>query len=95
MRVGRYKLLIIIVLLILVLAFALFRWWQGPKVPGYTLSAMPLVQNVVASGRVTTVARTQIGSEITGVVLETRVKEGAQVKPGDLLVAPTSDELLA
>ena len=95
MRVGRYKLLIIIVLLILVLAFALFRWWQGPKVPSYTLSAMPLVQNVVASGRVTTVARTQIGSEITGVVLETRVKEGDKVKPGDLLVVLKSDELLA
>jgi len=95
LRVGRYKLLIIIVLLILVLAFALFRWWQGPKVPSYTLSAMPLVQNVVASGRVTTVARTQIGSEITGVVLETRVKEGDKVKPGDLLVVLKSDELLA
>lgn len=95
MRVGRYKLLIIIVLLILVLAFALFRWWQGPRIPGYTLSAMPLVQNVVASGRVTTVARTQIGSEITGVVLETRVKEGDKVKPGDLLVVLKSDELLA
>ncbi|WP_216940372.1 efflux RND transporter periplasmic adaptor subunit [Acinetobacter sp. BY419] len=95
MHAGRYKFLIIIVLLILALAFALFRWWQGPVVPSYTLSAMPLVQTVVATGRVTTVARTQIGSEISGVVLEQRVKEGDKVKPGDLLVVLKSDELLA
>ncbi|WP_216935579.1 efflux RND transporter periplasmic adaptor subunit [Acinetobacter sp. BY484] len=95
MRAGRYKFLIIIVLLILALAFALFRWWQGPVVPSYTLSAMPLMQTVVATGRVTTVARTQIGSEISGVVLERRVKEGDKVKPGDLLVVLKSEELLA
>ena len=94
MRVARYKILLIIVLLLAV-GFALFRWWQGPVVPSYTLSAMPLVQNVVATGRVATVSRAQVGSEISGVVLQRLVQEGDQVKPGDLLVVLKSDELLA
>ena len=94
MRADRYKILLIIVLLLAV-GFALFRWWQGPVVPSYTLSAMPLVQNVVATGRVATVSRAQVGSEISGVVLQRLVQEGDQVKPGDLLVVLKSDELLA
>ena len=94
MRAARYKILLIIVLLLAV-GFALFRWWQGPVVPSYTLSAMPLVQNVVATGRVATVSRAQVGSEISGVVLQRLVQEGDQVKPGDLLVVLNSDELLA
>jgi HlyD family secretion protein len=94
LRAARYKILLIIVLLLAV-GFALFRWWQGPVVPSYTLSAMPLVQNVVATGRVATVSRAQVGSEISGVVLQRLVQEGDQVKPGDLLVVLNSDELLA
>ena len=94
MRAARYKILLIIVFLLAV-GFALFRWWQGPVVPSYTLSAMPLVQNVVATGRVATVSRAQVGSEISGVVLQRLVQEGDQVKPGDLLVVLKSDELLA
>lgn len=94
MRAARYKILLIIVFLLAV-GFALFRWWQGPVVPSYTLSAMPLVQNVVATGRVATVSRAQVGSEISAVVLQRLVQEGDQVKPGDLLVVLKSDELLA
>ena len=94
MRAGRYKILLLI-LLLLAVGFALFRWWQGPVLPSYTLSTMPLIQNVVATGRVATVSRAQVGSEISGVVLERRVTEGDQVKPGDLLVVLKSDELLA
>ena len=45
--------------------------------------------------QVITVSRAQVGSEVTGVVLERRVKEGDRVKPGDLLVVLKSDELAA
>ncbi|MGX5698528.1 efflux RND transporter periplasmic adaptor subunit [Acinetobacter kookii] len=95
MRVVRYKFVLIILLLILAVAYALFRWWQGPVLPGYTLTYRPLVQNVVATGRVATVSRAQVGSEITGIVLERLVQEGDQVVPGDLLLVLKSDELLA
>lgn len=95
MRASRYKFLILILLLILAVSFALFRWWQGPVVSSYTLKTMPLVQNVVATGRVATVSRAQVGAEISGVVLERRVTEGDQVKQSDLLVVLKSDELQA
>ncbi|NHB65377.1 efflux RND transporter periplasmic adaptor subunit [Acinetobacter sp. GFQ9D192M] len=94
MRAIRYK-YIVLILLLLLAAFGVFRWWQGPQVTGYTLEPMPLVQSVVATGQVITVSRAQVGSEVTGVVLERRVKEGDRVKPGDLLVVLKSDELAA
>lgn len=95
LRVVRYKFVLIILLLILAVAYALFRWWQGPVLPAYTLTYRPLVQNVVATGRVATVSRAQVGSEITGIVLERLVQEGDQVVPGNLLLVLKSDELLA
>lgn len=94
MRAIRYK-YIVLILLLLLATFGVFRWWQGPQVTGYTLEPMPLVQSVVATGQVITVSRAQVGSEVTGVVLERRVKEGDRVKPGDLLVVLKSDELAA
>lgn len=94
MRAARYKILLMIVFLLAV-GFTLFRWWQGPVLPSYTLQTMPLVQNVVATGRVATVSRAEVGNEISGVVLQRLVQEGDQVKPGDLLVVLKSDELLA
>lgn len=94
MRAIRYKYIVLILLLLLV-AFGVLRWWQGPQVTGYTLEPMPFVQSVVATGQVITVSRAQVGSEVTGVVLERRVKEGDRVKPGDLLVVLKSDELAA
>lgn len=95
MRVVRYKSVVIIILLILAAGFALFRWWQGPLLPAYTIASTHLVQTVVATGRVATVSRAQVGSEITGVVLERLVQEGDQVSPGDLLLVLKSDELIA
>jgi len=50
---------------------------------------------VVASGRVETVSRAQIGSEITGVVLERLVQEGDRVSRGDVLLVLKSDEISA
>lgn len=94
MRAIRYK-YIVLILLLLLAAFGVFRWWQGPQVTGYTLEPMPLVQSVVATGQVITVSHAQVSSEVTGMVLERRVKEGDRVKPGDLLVVLKSDELAA
>ncbi len=94
MRAARYKILLLIGL-ILVVGYAVWRWWQGPVLASYELQNMPLVQNVVATGRVTTVSRAQVGSEVSGVVLERRVQEGDQVQPGDVLVLLKSDELVA
>lgn len=93
--VARYKSLIIVVILILVASFAAYRWWQGPLLAGYEVESSRLVQTVVASGSVATVSRTQIGSEITGVVLKRFVQEGDRVSSGDVLLVLKSDEISA
>lgn len=82
MRAINYKYLIVILLLIVAVGFVVFRTWRGPLLPSYTITPMPLVQTVVATGRVVTTSRTQIGSEVSGVVLERLVQEGDQVAKG-------------
>lgn len=73
----------------------LLREWRGPAVSGYRVDARPLVQTVVAAGRVIGVSRVQIGSEIIGVVTERRVEEGDEVAAGDVLVVLRADDLAA
>lgn len=93
MRAVRYKYVVIGLLVMLALGFVAMRWWRGPLLPSYTLESAPLVQNVVASGRVVTTARTQIGSEVSGVVLQRLVQEGDQVAAGDVLLVLSSEAI--
>jgi HlyD family secretion protein len=77
------------------LAYALYRVWEGPAVRGYRVEPRPLVQTVVATGRVAAASRVEVGSEITGVVVERLVQEGDRVMPGDVLAVLRADELAA
>ncbi|WP_122902295.1 efflux RND transporter periplasmic adaptor subunit [Acinetobacter sp. B51(2017)] len=77
------------------MAILAWRSWQGPVVSTYIVKQQPLVQTVVASGRLENVSRTEIGSEISGIVLERRVQEGDQIQVGDLLLVIQSDDLKA
>ena len=95
MPAFRYKYVVIMVAVVLAVAYLLLRQWQGPQVQGYRIQAMPLLQTVVATGRVVSVSRTQIGSELTGVVLERRVQEGDSVMPGDILLVLREDDIPA
>ncbi len=83
------------VVILLLAASGLYRWWQGPQIPAYQLQPTDLIQNVVATGRVISTSRAQVGSEITGIVVERRVKEGDRVKPGDVLIVLRADDLIA
>jgi HlyD family secretion protein len=89
------KIGIIALLLIFIVAVFAWRSWQGPVVSTYIVKQQPLVQTVVASGRLENVSRSEIGSEIAGVVLERRVQEGDQIQVGDLLLVIQSDDLKA
>jgi HlyD family secretion protein len=80
---------------LVVLGFVLIRYWQGPSMAAYQIQTRPLVQTVVATGRVVSVSRAQVGSQISGVVLERRVREGDRVKPGDILVVLRAEDLEA
>lgn len=66
---------------------------RGPVFDGYQVSSRPLVQTVVATGRVVAVSRAQVGSPVTGVLLERRVQEGDTVQPGDVLAVLRADDL--
>lgn len=68
---------------------------RGPELAAYELREQPLVQTVVATGRVVSVSRAQAGSPVTGVVVERRVREGDRVQAGDVLAVLRADDLEA
>lgn len=77
------------------LAWGLVQKMRGPVLAGYEVAARPLVQTVVATGRVAAVSRAQAGSPVTGVVVERRVQEGDMVQAGDVLAVLRADDLEA
>jgi HlyD family secretion protein len=89
------KWLIVVPVLVVLAAFIAWRTLRGPELPGYVLAKGPLLQTVVATGRVISTSRVQVGSEITATVVERRRKEGDRVKPGDVLVVLRADDLAA
>lgn len=91
-RSRRFQFLVASVLAMLVFGLLAVR---AKPVPGVRVQAQPLIQQVVATGRVLSVSRVQVGSEITGVVLERRVGEGDVVAAGDVLAVLRADDLAA
>jgi HlyD family secretion protein len=79
--------------LVLILGAALLRWWMGPQVQTESVQRRDVLQTVVASGRVETPHRVNIGAQITGTVARVPVTEGQTVKTGDVLVELVSTEL--
>lgn len=86
-----------IVALVAALLVALGTWWttRAPLVPAVSAHMAPLVRTLQFSARVATASRVELGSTLTGRVLEVAVTEGALVKAGDVLVRLESDELRA
>jgi len=64
-------------------------------VPAVSARMAPLVRTLQFSARVATASRVEVGSTLTGRVLQVAVSEGAMVKAGDVLVRLESDELRA
>jgi len=95
MSFARSRIAMIVALLALLAGLAGLRLWQGPEVAGYVIQATALIQTVVASGRVESVSRSQISSEILGLVLERHVQEGDRIVAGQLLLVLRDDTLQA
>lgn len=89
------RILIVIVLALVVGAWAGWRAWQGPVVEVYVTKTEPLIQTVVATGRVISTSTAQIGAEITGIVVDRHVRDGDIVAEGDLLLTLRADDLAA
>ncbi len=80
-----------------IVAAALLGGWflRSPRADAVTLQIAPLVRTLQFSARVATASRVDIGSTVTGRVLQVAVVEGQQVRAGELLVRLESDELHA
>ena len=78
--------------LLLVAVLAGPRLLLGPEVPVLTVVQRDFVQTVVASGRVETPHRVELGAQITGTVLRVPVREGQDVAAGAVLVELESAE---
>lgn len=68
---------------------------RGPQFDAVTLRVAPLVRTLQFSARVATLSRVDVGSTLTGRVVQVRVREGVQVRQGDVLAQLESDELRA
>ena len=82
-------------MLAIALAGAGWRWRAGPSVAAYAVERVDLLQTVVASGRVESPRRVEIGSALVGTVAEIPVAEGQAVRAGQLLVALDASEVQA
>jgi HlyD family secretion protein len=75
--------------------YGMARWLLGPKVPVYVVEQGDILQTVVASGRVETPLRVDVGAQITGRVAAIPVAEGQSVSNGQLLIVLESSEAKA
>ena len=75
--------------------FWVLGWWRGPLVVAYRVESRPLVQDVVATGRIITPSRISVASEVTGVVIKRLVDRGDEVRPGEVLLELRSDQARA
>ncbi len=91
----RPRLLVALVVVVVAATVAAGYLRLGPRRPVMLVERMPIVQTVVASGRVVTPNRVQIGSQLTGTVAEVPVEEGDPVEAGRLLVRLQDAEALA
>ena len=74
-----------IVLLLAGVAFGFMRA-RGPKVRTVTVTRKDLEQHILASGRVRVSTRVQVSAQSPGLVQAVNVREGQQVKAGEVLI---------
>ncbi|WP_228062637.1 efflux RND transporter periplasmic adaptor subunit [Lysobacter sp. H23M47] len=91
----RAALLVVLAALLVVAGWLVVLKVQGPPVPAYRLQAQPLVQTVVATGRVASASRAQVGAQVAGVIAQRLVREGDLVAAGDVLAVLQADDYQA
>jgi HlyD family secretion protein len=81
--------------IVLIVILAIAGSTRGRRVPTVTVERKPIVQRVVATGRVLVQNRIRLGTMAGGIVDRVDVEKGDRVKSGDLLVELRDDEALA
>jgi HlyD family secretion protein len=82
------------VLLVLLAAVGIIKL-RGKATSGFPVERRDLLQTVVTTGRVASLARVEVGSQILGSVAAVRVDSGDRVKAGDILIQLRDNEALA
>lgn len=74
------------------LAYFAFLQIAGPRVEAAKVARRDVVQSVVASGRIVTPHRVEVGAQVTGTVAEVLVEKGDRVKAGQRLIVLEASE---
>jgi HlyD family secretion protein len=91
-----HKLLLVLIIGVSAAVFAFgLRRARGVTVDVMPVRPQPLEQTILASGRVMSPARVEIGSVITGRIAQVLVREGDQVEAGQVLIELETHELSA
>ena len=69
-----------------ILLLIAFRTARAPAIATVVPERVELVQTVVATGRVRSLARAQLGAAVSGTVARVRAREGDRVVAGQVLV---------
>lgn len=86
---------LLVVPLLAVVLWGVWRVLAGPVVPVVLVERSDVVHTVVASGRVETPLRVDMGSQVTGTVATIPVAEGQSVQSGQLLIVLENSEARA
>ena len=92
---GKRRWIVMGVLLVLAGVAITLLALRTPRVDALQMQPGPLVRTLQFSARVATLSRVDIGSTLTGRVAQVRVREGAQVRRGQVLITLETDELKA
>ncbi len=92
---GKTRWIVLAVVLVLALAWVAALAWRAPSAEALLMAPGPLLRTLQFSARVATLSRVEVGSTVTGRVAQVRVREGAQVRRGEVLVQLETDELKA
>ncbi|HIJ88154.1 MAG TPA: efflux RND transporter periplasmic adaptor subunit [Desulfuromonadales bacterium] len=87
--------IVIGVVLLLLVAVVFMVSLNGKHVEGIPVERRDLLQTVVTTGRVTSLARVEVGSQILGSIVAVHVEAGDRVKAGQVLLQLRDDEARA
>lgn len=94
-RYRRTRTWIIIGVVLAVMVGLGARALSGPRVTVVRATRQPLVQQIVANGRVDVPVRVQLGTQVGGVVTRMLVDQGDHVEAGELLLELANEEARA
>ncbi len=92
---GKTRWMVLAVVLVLALVWMTAAALRAPRAEALLMAPGPLLRTLQFSARVATLSRVEVGSTVTGRVDQVKVREGAQVRRGEVLIRLETDELKA